>query len=769
MTTIEPVRYLLRFQGLVQGVGFRPFLFGLASQYELAGFVANTSEGVVLEIEGRIERIEAFRAAVIQRLPPHARISDVAIHRIAPQGSSVFEIRSSHLSGGRTAIPADLAICSDCRNEMHDGGDRRFGHPFISCTNCGPRFTIIKALPYDRSRTSMANFPMCDNCRAEYIDPTSRRFHAQTVACPECGPTVGWTANGAGDTQVTNPVGAARKALRSGQIVAIKGIGGYHIACDATNDKSVNLLRTRKGRGDKPFAIMVPTIERAAELVELDDQVIRALSDARGLVVLATRRRDHPDVLARGVAPDARELGIMLPYSPLHELLFLKNRGKCALHSLVMTSGNLSGEPIVIDNGVAVEQLAGLVDGWLQHDRDILVPCDDSVVRCFGGELLPVRRSRGFAPLPIGLGVDMPPTLALGGDVKTCVGIAAGGQAWMSSHVGDMARGVTFETLSGVVKHLEILLGVEVERLVVDEHPAYRTVLWAEQEARGRPVVKVQHHHAHIASLLTESGYVGSDPVLGFTFDGAGYGSDGSIWGGEVLLATLARWQRVGSMRQVWQPGGDAAVRHPYRMALSHLASANIPWTTDLPPVHACQDGEEGVIRRQVLTGLTSIRTSSMGRLFDAVSSLTGVCQTADYEAEAAMRFEALARCSPDPDVAYAFGVEEKSGLMIARPEPVIRSVVDDLRKGVSIPEIAARFHIAVAELVTDMASRLRTRYDVNTVGLTGGVFLNALLTELTQQRLVAAGFEVLRHKLVPPSDAGLALGQIAIAGARDR
>jgi hydrogenase maturation protein HypF len=660
-------------------------------------------------------------------------------------------------------VSPDVATCADCLAEMTDPTDRRYRHAFISCTNCGPRFTVVVDLPYDRPTTTMAPLPLCARCAAEYADPADRRFHAQTVACRDCGPQLTLHQDGlpalAGDAALA----AARTLLAGGAIVAVKGLGGYHLACDATDSSAVSALRKRKDRGDKPFAVMVADLATADALVRLDDAERDLLAGPRRPVLLAPRRRPGVPALAAAVAPGQPDLGLMLAYTPVHHLLFGLPGDPPGPAVLVMTSGNRSGEPIVTDDIDARARLAGLADAWLAHDRGISVPCDDSVIRVADGAALPVRRSRGYAPLPVALPVRVRPALAVGGDLKNTFCVGEGRYAWMSAHVGDMDDLATLTAFPPATAHLATLTGVTPELLIADAHPGYRSVAAAQRLADGREVRRVQHHHAHIASAMAENGHDGTAPVLGFAFDGTGYGPDGAVWGGEVLIADYAGFRRVAHLRYTPLPGGDAGVRNPCRMALAHLRAAGIGWDPSLPCVAACTPVERSLLARQLEVGLACVPTSSMGRLFDAVSSLAGVCHRVAYEAEAAMRFEGLAR-AVGVDAGYRFSLDRSVDPWQLDPRPVLQAAVADVLARAPQELIAARFHAAVADAVTAVAVAVRADGGPDTVALSGGVFLNAVLTALCTQRLHEAACTVLRHRTVPPSDAGLALGQLVIA-----
>ncbi|MCU7826198.1 carbamoyltransferase HypF [Kitasatospora sp. DSM 101779] len=758
-------RRLVRVGGIVQGVGFRPFVHSLAAELRLAGHVTNTGEGVLAEVEGLPDAVAAFCRRIADDAPPLARVASVVHEPIEATGTDGFAIVPSAGGGGsRTLIPPDTATCADCLAELADPADRRHRHPFISCTNCGPRFTIVTALPYDRAATTMAGFPMCADCEREYTDPADRRFHAQPICCHACGPELSLTVPGRAGLRGAAALEDARRLLAQGAVLAVKGIGGYHLACDAGSAAAVAELRRRKRRGDKPFAVMAGSPAEAAALARVGEAERAALESAARPIVLL-RRRPGARGLAEGVAPRCPDLGVMLPYTPLHRLLLGLPGDPPGPRVLVMTSGNLSGEPIVTDDAEALDRLAPLVDGWLAHDRPIHVPCDDSVVRVVDGEVLPVRRSRGYAPLPVPLPVDVRPVLAVGGDLKNTFALAEGRTAWPSGHVGDMDDLATLAGFGRAVAQLAAVTGVRPELLAADRHPRYRSAQWARRQAHGREVRTVQHHHAHVASAMAEHGLDGTGRVIGIAFDGTGYGEDGTVWGGEVLLADYDGFERFGRLGHVPLPGGDAAVERPYRMALAHLYAAGLPWTPGLPCTAACPADELAVLRQQLARGLNCVPTSSMGRLFDAVSSLAGICHRAGYEAQAAVELEAAALGAEDSGEPYAFGMRDEDGVSVAEPDPVLGAVVADLAAGVPTTVVARRFHGAVAALVERWCLAARERTGLGTAALTGGVFGNALLTEECLHRLRAAGFTVLRHRLVPPNDGGLALGQLVVAG----
>ncbi|MER6720080.1 carbamoyltransferase HypF [Streptomyces halstedii] len=768
------IRRRFEVRGVVQGVGFRPFVYVTASELMLAGWVTNTGAGVVAEVEGAPEAVEEFGRRLVADAPPLAIVEDVHASEQPPAGGTEFTIEASTGGGrARTLVSPDIATCQDCLDELSDPGDRRHRHPFITCTHCGPRFTIVTGTPYDRAATTMAGFTMCEACRAEYEDPADRRFHAQPIACHDCGPRLELVRT---DTAVPvtgeDALRGARELLAAGRIVAVKGLGGYHLACDARNDDAVRELRRRKRRGNKPFAVMVSGLATAGELVTLTDDEEALLTGARRPIVLLPRR-SAPGTsggVSPSVAPGSPDLGVMLPYTPVHVLLFGLGDDLPGPDALVMTSANLSGEPIVTGDAEALSELAPLVDAWLRHDREIHVPCDDSVSRFVAGAELPVRRSRGYAPLPLALPFDVPPTLAVGADLKNTCALGEGRYAWVSQHIGDMDAPATVEALTRAEERLERLTGVTPGQLVADRHPGYRSGTWAREHARGRPVRTVQHHHAHIASVMGEHGLGPDESVIGIAFDGTGHGTDGAAWGGEALIAGYKSFSRAGHLGYVPLAGGDASVLRPYRMALAHLRAAGIGWDEELPAVRACPPRERDVLAHQFGTGFGCVPTSGVGRLFDAVASLAGVRHTVDHEAQAAVELEGLARAAGAEAFAardrYAFGLPSGTSQepAVADPGPVVRAVVRDVRAGVAPEVIAARFHASVAGLVVRFAEICRERTGLGVVALGGGVFQNAVLLDAAHRLLTERGFTVLRPRLLPPNDGGIAFGQLLVA-----
>lgn len=753
--------------GVVQGVGFRPFVYNLAVRLGLSGWVLNSSAGVEIEAVGPPAALEEFVARLRDDAPPLARVERVEVRTIpTPEDlyGGRFVIRhSAGRPGEFLPISPDMTICDDCRRELFDPANRRYRYPFINCTNCGPRFTIIRDIPYDRPNTTMASFPMCPQCQAEYDDPTDRRFHAQPNACPICGPQISFHPgpSTAPATQGEAALQAARMALMTGRIVAVKGLGGFHLACDATDNAAVARLRERKGRVDKPFALMVwdeGTVERFCAVSEAERRLLAARE--RPIVLLA-RRPDSP--ISPLVAPGNPCLGVMLPYTPLHYLL-LEPAAEFPI-ALVMTSGNYSEEPIAMRNEEALERLAGLADAFLLHDREIHARCDDSVARVFQGVELPVRRSRGYAPYPVHLPFPVRPILAVGGELKNTFCLARERYAFLSQHIGDMENYETLGFFTQMVEQFAHTFRVQPEVVACDLHPAYLATRYAQEIAgqRGLPLIRVQHHHAHIAACMAEHGLDGTHPVIGVALDGTGYGPDGTIWGGEFLVADYGAFRRAAHLKAMPLPGGDAAIRRPYRMALAYLWAAGLPWDEDLPPVAACPATERAVLRRQLERNLNVVATSSAGRLFDAVAALAGVCQEVNYEAQAAIEFEGLAALSPEGGP-YNFALDCPDGTWIVDPAPVLHAALADVRAGVPAGAIAVRFHHGLAQAIAAVCGRLREELGLNEVALSGGVFQNVTLLGCVLALLQEAGFTVYTHRLVPPNDAGISLGQALVA-----
>lgn len=755
----DPVRRRFTVTGVVQGVGFRPFVHRLATELGLSGLVGNDTGAVFLEVQGDRSRVEEFGRLLCAEAPPLASISGVSIAEVALAPGPGFSIVDSEtVSGASTPIPPDIAVCDECLAELFDPHDRRYRHPFVTCTNCGPRFTIIRALPYDRPATTMAGFAMCARCATEYHDPTDRRFHAQPIACPDCGPTLWFTSNTGRVDGSDAALAATQRALAEGAVVAIKGVGGYHLACMVNDDATLDRLRGRKARGAKPFAVLVRDLDIARRYARIDGTEAAALTGPARPIVLLHRRPDAP--VADAVAPGSPLLGLMLPYSPIHHLLLAPVPGDDAPvpDALVFTSANRSDEPICFTDDDAAHRLSALCDAVLDHNRPIQVPCDDSVVRVVDGAELPIRRSRGYAPLPVDLGCDGPAVLAVGGELKNTFCLTDGMRAYCSAHIGDMATLATLRAFERAVGQLTAIRRQPL-RVAADLHPGYQTRGWAERRAGGRPVDLVQHHHAHVVSLLAEHGRLG-EPIIGVSFDGTGYGNDGTIWGGEILALghDSHRFTRVAHLAPVPLPGGDAAVRNPWRMALSWLWTAGIDWTPDLAPVTVATAAELKVLRSQLVSGVGCIPCSSMGRLFDAVAALLGVRQRIDYEGQAAIELEVLAETA---GTAAPLRLDVHPDGVID-PTAMVTAIVLALRGGAGPAVLAAGFHQAVADAVVDAVAQLAG--GVRLVGLTGGVFQNVLLLRACRKLLEHHGYEVLTHRTVPPNDGGLALGQAAVS-----
>lgn len=765
-------RLRLKIRGVVQGVGFRPFLYGHASRLGLIGFARNTSEGVLAEVQGPPERLREYQDAIAREGPPLCVIKEIEIREIALGTETNFRIDESRSDvGSTTYVPPDTSTCEDCLRELFDPGDRRFRYPFINCTNCGPRFTITRDLPYDRSNTTMAIFEMCVTCRREYEDPADRRFHAEPNACATCGPELTFRAPGEAEVLGEDALLAAQLTIAHGGVIAMKGVGGFHLVCDARNDSALAKLRTRKGRIDKPFALMCRDLSTAVQVVHIGDAERLLLAGSqRPIVLLEKKSRTN---LSGLVAPGNQFLGVMLPYSPIHCLLLNPARSEYEhLDVLVMTSGNLSDEPIATGNSEALERLGALADAFLIHNRDIFVPCDDSVMRIANGRELPIRRSRGYAPMPVNLPFAVPQILAVGGEIKNTFCLTTDDCALMSQHIGDMENIETLEAFQRSVDQISKLFRVEPEIVACDKHPAYLSSRWAKENAGKRfpnvkNLVEVQHHHAHIASVMAENGLNSYNQVIGFAFDGTGYGDDGAIWGGEVLLADYTGFERAAHLQYFPLPGGDASIRKPYRAALSYLKHARIDWNESLACVAACTENERKLLAAQMDKNLNVVPTSSMGRLFDVVASIAGVRQTVTYEAQGAIELEA-AMIGAD-ERSYSLRIEGSSdaarGPIRIAISDLIAEVVRDVLNKVSIAEITAKFHNAVAGLIVNLSLHFRERTRLNTVALSGGCFQNVALLDRSLAGLRENGFDVITHRHVPPNDGGLALGQAVVAG----
>jgi hydrogenase maturation protein HypF len=748
-------------QGIVQGVGFRPFVYQLASRCGLTGYVANTPGGVEIEVEGPEPGMTAFVRAVAAEYPPLAYIADIHWEAIPPKNETSFVIRESQAGRERSAlISPDVAVCSDCLAEMRDPTNRRFRYPFINCTNCGPRYTIITDIPYDRAATTMRAFTMCPACREEYGNPLDRRFHAQPNACWECGPRIALHDNHRNAIACDDPIEAAISLLAKGAILAVKGLGGFHLVVDAANHDAVVRLRKRKHREEKPLAVMVRDMDAVSAIAHIGEEETTLLCSRQRPIVLLLKRRSHG--LSPEVAPGNRYVGVMLPYTPLHYLLM-----DGPFSALVMTSGNMTEEPICIDNETAFRHLKGITDFFLIHNRDIYLRSDDSVLRVVGGLPRQIRRSRGYVPTPIFLPDTLsgfPSVLAVGGELKNTICVTKENRVFLSQHIGDMENLETFEFFSLTVTHLKRILEVEPDIIAHDLHPDYLSTRFAHDQG-GRPLIGVQHHHAHIVSCMAEWGIKG--PVIGVAMDGTGLGLDGRIWGGEIMVSDLTSFRRRAHLANIALPGGDAAARHPWRMALIYLYSAygddlfNLP----IPFVKGLDRQAAETILKMALKGVNSPLTSSCGRLFDAVSALVGLRQTIAYEGQAAAELE-MAQAGEHQGV-YPWEFNFKEGVWIMKTAGIIRGIVEDLKKGERISVMATRFHNTLIQMLRDICLAIRDETGIHEVVLSGGAFQNAtLLTGLTEV-LTADRFSVYAHSRVPTNDGGLSLGQAVCAGLR--
>ena len=760
--------------GIVQGVGFRPFVYGLAARFDLYGWVCNTSAGVEIHIEGDQENINSFIESLSNEKPPLAVIDQINTTDVQSENFKTFDIRPSTLIEGEfQPISPDIAICADCERELFDPNDRRYLYPFINCTNCGPRFTIIKDLPYDRAATTMYKFQMCETCGAEYENPLDRRFHAQPIACPECGPSVQLrnstsVAQSAGKV-VSNidlrlsAVLKTRQLLREGKIVAVKGLGGFHLACDANNEKAVQELRQRKGRVGKPFALMFANIESVLRYCEVNEAEYDLLMGREKPIVLL-KIKSNP-VMARSVAPDMDTLGVMLPYTPLHHLLLNQTDPTLAQQAaplvLVMTSGNLSEEPIMISNETAQENLAPLADAFLMHNRKIQIRCDDSVVRVDSHSPIFLRRSRSYAPYPVSLSFDSQPTLAVGGELKNTFCLTRDRYAFLSQHIGDMENTEVYESFEQNIEHLSRLFHIQPRVIAHDMHPNYFTTQWAlgaQRSNKDIKIVPVQHHHAHIASCMADN-KLDDRKLIGLSFDGTGYGTDGAIWGGEVMLASYADFERVAHLEYLPLPGADSATRNPWRIAVGYAESLGLD-IADLPFLESLDSQSVSIVRQQVQKKLNAPLTSSMGRLFDAISSLIGIRNQVTYEAQAAIEMEVLAKKFIAEANPYPFEIEDG----IIRVGELFKHVIQDVRSGQAAGFIGARFHHTVCAMAVEASKCVRQKDGINEVALSGGVWQNQILLDLTRSALLRENFIVYTHRQTPANDGGLALGQAVIA-----
>ncbi|MEA1872194.1 MAG: carbamoyltransferase HypF [Chloroflexota bacterium] len=769
-------------RGIVQGVGFRPFVYGLAVKHKLKGWVYNTSEDVKIEIEGAAEAVEQFVRELETKAPPLAHIENVSIEYHPPRRYKNFEIRQSQAQEGKyQLISPDVATCQACLGELLNPEDRRYRYPFTNCTNCGPRFTIIEDMPYDRPKTTMRYFQMCPQCQAEYDNPLDRRFHAQPNACPKCGPQVELVDNqGNLVTPIlsgSDPIAAASQLLNEGKIVAIKGLGGFLLACDATNDTVVKTLRQRKKRSSKPFAIMVTTVNEAKRHCYVSPEEENLLTSPQSPIVLIKWREGSS--VSREVAPNLRFLGIMLPYTPLHHIL-LRDTGL----PLVMTSGNLSEEPIARDNDEALRRLSGIADYFLIHNRDIYSRYDDSVAIVERGKSQLMRRARSYAPYPIRLPFEAKQVLGCGAEEKNTFCLTRDNYAFLSQHIGDMENMETLEHFDNTISLYKRLFHIEPEIIAHDLHPDYLATKYAQELGEsGVRLIPVQHHHAHIASCLADNGL--ESPVIGVALDGTGLGADGHIWGGEFLVADYRNFRRVGHLQYLPLPGGDAAIKRPYRTAIGYILTllgenalnaviASEAKQSQLASIGQVTEVEGEVIKRQIERKINSPLTSSMGRLFDAISALLGIRGEIDYEGQAAVELEMAAFSSviarevdeaiSHAQESYPYRIIEDEGIRVVRLSELLSAVIEDLHRGISRERISVKFHNTVARMVNEMCHLIADETGISNVALSGGVFQNRLLLRKTVSLLESSGFQVFTHRHVPCSDGGISLGQAVIA-----
>ncbi len=764
-------------RGVVQGVGFRPFVFNLAERLGLTGWVRNHSGGVDIEVEGDANAIRQFEADLHAQAPPPARIESIEVCESPPAGYTRFEIRPSEAQADRyQLVSPDIATCPDCLREIFDSQNRRYRYPFTNCTHCGPRFTLIADLPYDRPNTSMRVFPMCADCQREYDDPRDRRFHAQPNACPTCGPRLRienskWqiansgSQHGIRNTQYASDViEQAVNLLRQGLILAIKGLGGFQLACDACNVEAVQRLRRRKHRPHKPFAVMMATLDEVRRHCRVSTEAETLLCSPQAPIVLLPWRDDTPiarddSPVAREVAPNGHTLGVMLPYTPLHHLLLHDFDGP-----LVMTSGNLSEEPIAAGNGEALRRLGALADAFLLHDRDILARYDDSVWFVPESGPQPVRRARGYAPLPVTLPWAGEQVLAAGAEIKNTFCLTRDQYAFVSPHIGNMENLETLEHFERSVELYQHLFRIEPQVVACDLHPDYLSARYAKAQSANRslPLVSVQHHHAHLAACLADNGWMPDQgPVISAIMDGTGYGTDGHIWGGEWLVGDYRGCRRAAHLEYLPLPGGDAATRQPWRIAVSYIYTL----LGDISAWAVPEGASLELLHQQIERRLNCPLTSSMGRLFDAVSALLGVCVETSYEAQAAIELEQVADRRPltADCVAYPFRVDNRDDIWQVRLKELFAALVRDGQVGVPVQEIAWRFHYTIAQMIVQVCEQISSETMLYTVALSGGCFQNRLLLNLTVPALREAGFKVLLHRQVPCNDGGLSLGQAAV------
>ena len=743
--------------GIVQGVGFRPFVYKLACEYSIKGKIANTSEGVSIHVEGMETDIENFINDLQKKPPSLAQIDEIQSFSDEIEDYLGFTISESIQSETMsTLISPDVSVCDDCLRELFDPSDRRFRYPFINCTNCGPRYTIINGIPYDRPNTSMNKFKMCEKCQAEYDDPLNRRFHAQPNACDVCGPHVVLYNNKKQKIETGDPVREAVSLLQKGYIVAIKGIGGFHLAADAVNDEAVKALRERKIREEKPFAVMSFGLERISEYASFNHEEEMLLKSIQRPIVLLKKKQD---MLSKYVSPRNKYYGVMLPSAPLHYLILDKS-----FMALVMTSGNVSEEPIAIDNEDAFIRLSAIADYFLVHDRDILLRSDDSIINRQSGITGFVRRSRGYVPVPVFIKGNHPPSvLGCGAELKNTICITKNNNAFLSQHIGDLENTATYDFYKRTIEHMKRILEIEPNILACDLHPDYLSTRYA-LEQKDVQLIRVQHHHAHVAGCMAENGLDGD--VIGLAFDGTGYGTDGSVWGGEILVADFEKSERVSTISPVAMPGSNTAIKEPWRMGLSYLLEVfgEDILELDIPLIKEIPAGNIKIIMEMISKNINSPRTSSLGRLFDGVSAICGIRTHVHNEGQAAMELEMAAR--DNYDAGYNYEWKKENNVYKVNPAPVVKDIVNDVSNKTDISAISTRFHGTLIRMYSELCSVISSDTGIDRIVLSGGVFQNSVFTRGLVKALEGEGLKVYTHKLVPPNDGGISLGQAAVAAA---
>ncbi|MTI55404.1 carbamoyltransferase HypF [Geosporobacter ferrireducens] len=745
-------RRFIKVTGIVQGVGFRPFVYRIALEENLKGWVNNTAVGVRIEVEGNLENLEAFQRKLTEEAPPLSKVEEVIVENLPYFGYDSFNIEKSH---GKeevlTLISPDVSICAQCEEEIKNADNHRYGYPFTNCTNCGPRFSIIQQLPYDREMTTMKKFPMCDKCKEEYKNPLDRRFHAQPNACPDCGPRMWLTDQRGNPIDTQDPMEELYRRLKAGAIVGVKGLGGFQLVCDGKNPAAVQKLRTRKRRPWKPFALMMRDLKTVRAYCHVNEKEEEILTGIQKPILLLDKKNEG---LPESIAPGQKRLGIMLPYTPLHHLLF-----HGSLEVLIMTSGNISGLPIEYKNEEAIDHLGEIVDCFLLHDREIHIPVDDSVSRVVLGKERLIRRSRGYAPIPIKIeGIEE--TLACGSHLKNTFCISKKDMAFFGQHIGDLENLETYQHFQACVDHFKSVYGIQPHIIAHDLHPEYLSTVYAEKETGDK--VAIQHHHAHIASCMAEHGI--HEPVIGIAYDGTGYGTDGKIWGGEFLICDYEGFQRVGHLNYMRMPGGETAVKEPWRMAASQLYALRGE-ALELPLSMEVSEEEKTNIIQVLKHQLNCPETSSMGRLFDSVAGLLGICKTITYEAQGAIELEGISNLSES--IPYSYQLEILDEAYVVNTRPIIEEIIQDIEKGVEASRIAGRFHETVIRFTIELCCKIYEKYGISKIVLSGGVFQNEILLKEVYYRLTEKDFQVYMHEQIPCNDGGIALGQLVIANRR--